>query len=176
MRIFIYLIILLFVNSCYNAYLKPSSNIKIIENIPFYAQLENQCGPASLAAVLNYYGVEVTPDSIASEIFSQSARGTLNLDMLIYARKKGLNAVQYNGTFEDIKTNIDAGKPLIVLVDFGSFFYSQNHFMVVTGYSDSGIIVNSGNFRGQFIDKERFINAWERTNYWTLLINKKDLQ
>lgn len=172
MKRLFYLLILLLVYSCSTTLIKSHSDSKIIDNVPFYAQRENQCGPASLAAVLNFYGVTVMPDEIAAEIFSESARGTLTLDMLIYARKKGLNAVQYSGSIEDIKAKINSREPLIVLVDYGFLFYQQNHFMVVVGYNDSGIIVNSEGFQGQFIRLDKFIPAWQKTNYWTLLINK----
>jgi ABC-type bacteriocin/lantibiotic exporter with double-glycine peptidase domain len=153
---------------------KPPSDARIIENVPFYAQSKNQCGPASLASVLNYYGVAVTPDEIAAEIFSKSAKGTLNLDMLIYPGKKGLNAAQYSGSIEDIRTNINAGKPLIVLVDYGFSFYTQHHFMVVIGYTDSGFVVNSDVFQRQFVALEKFTAAWQKANNWTLLISKPD--
>ncbi len=173
-KILLYLIIISFINSCSNAFIPHPTFTRIIENVPFYAQPENQCGPATLAAVLNYYGAAVTRDEIATEIFSKSAKGTLDLDMLIYARKKGLAAEQYPGSIDDIKAKIDIRKPLIVLVDLGSSFYTQNHFMVVTGYSDNGIIVNSGDLQGQFIPLERFTRIWQKTNYWTLLITSKN--
>ncbi len=172
-KIFFYLTIISFLNACANVLIKPPSESRIIENIPFYAQSKNQCGPVSLAAVMNYHGVAVTPDEIAAEIFSKTAKGTLTLDMLIYASKKGLKVTQYSGSIEDIRTNINAGKPLIVLVDYG-FFYTQYHFMVVIGYSDSGVVVNSDVFQGQFIPIEKFIALWQKTNYWTLLISKPD--
>ncbi len=174
MKIFAYLIILFFAYSCSNIYITTQTNARIIENVPFYPQQEYQCGPATLAGVLNYQGLAVTPEEIAADIFSKSAKGTLNLDMLIYARKKGFNAIQYSGSIEDIRANINAGYPVIVLVDYGVLLYRQNHFMVIIGYNDDGFIVNSDVLERQFIDYKRFIRAWEKTKYWLLLIKKKD--
>ncbi len=144
----------------------------IIENVPFYPQETYQCGPASLAGVLNYWGINITPDDIAKEIFSESAKGTLNIDMILYAQSKGLDAAQYKGNMNDLKKNIDSGYPVIVLVDYGLSLYQANHFMVVVGYNEYGVTVNSGKDKGKFISTEDFLKAWEKTNYWTLLIKK----
>lgn len=171
---FIYIIIFFFFFSCSGYHSQHKSHNKIIENVPFYPQQEYQCGPASLAGVMNYQRIDITPDKIADDIFSKSAKGTLSLDMVIYAKNKGFKAMQYTGSMNDLKANINSGYPLIVLVDYGFLFYQQNHFMVIIGYNDYGVIVNSNTVEHQFIDAESFVNAWEKTNYWTLLIKKQD--
>ncbi|OGW38703.1 MAG: hypothetical protein A2Y97_11115 [Nitrospirae bacterium RBG_13_39_12] len=145
----------------------------VIEKVPFYPQESYQCGPASLASVLNYWGINVTPDDISKSIFSETARGTLNIDMVLYAQSKGLNAKQYKGSMEDIRKNIDYGYPVIVLVDYGFSLYHVNHFMVIVGYSESGVIANSGKDEGKFIYEEDFITVWDKTNFWMLLIKNK---
>lgn len=144
----------------------------IIPGIPFYPQEHYQCGPASLAGVLNFWGVREEPGEISKEIFSKSAEGTLNIDMVLYAQKKGLYALQYAGSMEDLRRNIDSGHPIIVLVDYGFSIYEADHFMVVIGYNDNGVIVNSGREREKFIDGKKFLNIWRKTNYWTLLMKK----
>ena len=163
-------IIVIILSACSTVSVRFDSNPILLDNIPFYPQEEYQCGPASLASVLNYWGVNVTPDNIAKEIYSESARGTLTIDMIIYVQKKGLNATTYKGSMEDLKKNVDSGYPVIVFVDYGISLYQVNHFMVVIGYSGHGVIVNSGKDKGKFISEEDFTRAWERTKYWTLLI------
>lgn len=165
-------IIVIILNACSTVSVRFDSNPLLIDNIPFYPQEEYQCGPASLASVLNYWEVHVTPDDIAKEIYIESARGTLTIDMILYAQKKGLNASHYKASLEDLKKNIDSGYPVIVLVDYGISLYKVNHFMVVIGYNDYGVVVNSGKDKGKFISEKDFTKAWERTNYWTLLIKK----
>lgn len=166
-------IILFFFCSCSTVSVQLNSKPILINNVPFHPQEDYQCGPASLAGVLNYWGISVTPEEIAKEIYSASAKGTLNIDMLIYANKKGIHALQYAGGWDDLKTKINNGYPMIVLVDYGFLLYQTNHFMVVVGYNDDGVIVNSGKTEHMFIDKEKFLKAWERTNFWTLLIKRQ---
>jgi len=150
-----------------------SRDNRMIRDVPFHAQETYQCGPASLAGVMNYWKIDVTPDDIAEEIYSKSAKGTLNMDMVIYPQKKGLLAEQYSGNMKDLKKNIDSGYPLIVLVDYGFWVFQSNHFMVVVGVDQDGIIANSGKDKGKFIPEEDFIKTWEKTKFWTLLIKKQ---
>jgi ABC-type bacteriocin/lantibiotic exporter with double-glycine peptidase domain len=117
--------------------------------------------------------VDVSPEKIASEIYSKSARGTLNIDMVLYAERKGLKARQYRGSLEDIKNKIDSGYPLILLVDEGFLIYQRNHYMVVIGYGEDGIVANSGREQHKLISFKDFLRSWERTKFWTLLITPK---
>ena len=146
---------------------------RMIQNVPFYPQEEFQCGPASLAGVLNHWNITVSPEEIASEIYSKSAKGTLTIDMVLYVEKRGLKARQYPGSFEDIKSKIDSGYPLIVLVDEGFLIYQKNHFMVVIGYRGEGILVNSGREKHKFIPVKDFLRSWERTKFWSLWITPR---
>lgn len=143
---------------------------QIIENVPFYPQEMYQCGPASLAGILNFWGVTVSPEEIAVEIYSRSVRGTLNLDMTLYSEKRGLKANHYEGSFEDLKEKIDAGYPLIVMVDYGFWIYKKYHFMVLLGYYKNGVVVNSEKDQHKFIPLRVFLKSWKRTRYWSLLI------
>ena len=162
------------ISACAEIFLPlQSSSSRNIENVPFYPQEVYQCGPASMAGVLNYWGVNVSPEEIAAEIYSPSAKGTLTLDMILYAERKGLKANGYKGNLLNIKEKIDSGYPIIVLVDLGFWIYQQNHFMVVTGYDESGVIVNSGKEGQKFIASKDFLKSWRRTNFWTLLITPK---
>jgi ABC-type bacteriocin/lantibiotic exporter with double-glycine peptidase domain len=168
------LLILICLTSCaVTPNLEESISSHLIGNVPFFPQEAFQCGPASLAGVLNYWGVNVSPEEIAMEIYSPSAGGTLNLDMIFYTEKKGMKAILYKGSIDDIKNKIDTGFPVIVLVDLGLWIYQQNHFMVVVGYNENGIVANSGKDRLKPIAKKNFIKTWERTNFWTLLITSQ---
>jgi len=153
----------------------PSSNLSgqptgVIDGVPFFPQEEFQCGPASLAGVLNYYGWRNSPADIAAEIFSPQARGTLDMDMVFYAQKKGLRAEKYRGSFEDLRAQIDSRRPLIVLIDQGFWVYQRHHFVVVVGYDQGSIVVNSGKEERKFIARESFLRTWKKTKFWTLRI------
>jgi len=171
------LVLFVFLSGCTTVSPVPSAqketSTHIIRNVPFYPQEDFQCGPASLAAVLNYWGISVSPEQAAKDVYSNSARGTLNIDMLFYAQSHGLAASQYSGRLDDLRERIDAGNPLIVLVDFGFSIFQINHFMVIVGYNELGVIANSGRDEMKFIPMEDFLRSWEKTRFWTLLVTKK---
>jgi predicted double-glycine peptidase len=90
--------------------------------------------------------------------------------MVLYAQRKGLTATQYEGNTEDLRRNIDSSRPIIVLVDYGFFSIQANHFMVVVGYNEHGVIINSGKDKDKFISEKDFLKIWGKTKFWTLLI------
>jgi len=149
-------------------------NGRVLEGVPFYPQERYQCGPASLAAVLNYWGVKVSPEEIAIDIYSKTARGTLDIDMMTYVLGKGLEAGISAGGMKDLIRSIDEGYPLLVLVAYGFWVYQQNHFMVVVGYDSNGVIVNSGMESFKHIPSGVFLKQWEKTNFWTLSVKRKN--
>ena len=51
-----------------------SPNALYVKQVPFYPQTQYQCGPASLATVLNYWGRHVTPEQIAQEILPRLSK------------------------------------------------------------------------------------------------------
>ena len=57
--------------------------------------------------------------------------------------------------------------PLIILVDYGFSVYEANHFMVVTGYTKSGVLVNSGKKENQEISEGELARIWKKTTTGT---------
>lgn len=169
-NLLILLFLLLATPFAWNNFHSKSKEEHLIKNVPFYPQKKHQCGPASLASVLNFWGIQVSPEEIAKEIYSNSAKGTLGIDMAIYARSKGAFAEQIKGSWEELKNLIDADFPVIVSVDHGFFGIQANHFMVVVGYSEDGVIVNSEKNREKMEKKRKFLRAWGKNQYWMLLI------
>ena len=148
----------------------PSGKNHIIANVPFFPQEMYQCGPASLAEVFNFWGKKISPEEIASEIYSQSARGTLTLDMVLFSQRKGFAARQFKGDLKAIQKNIDSGYPLVAMVDLGFSFFEQSHFLVILGYNEDGLFMHSGREESKFISLTTFMKTWEKTGFWTLLI------
>jgi len=143
-----------------------------ISDVPFFPQSKYQCGPASLASVLNYHGCLVTPEEIAEAIYEKQLKGTLNVDLFLFARRMGFNASAFKGSISDLKDSISKERPLIVFQDLGYPLLPVRHFSVVIGYDDAkGILVlHSGKRKNKVISYERFLRSWAKMDYWTLLI------
>jgi ABC-type bacteriocin/lantibiotic exporter with double-glycine peptidase domain len=148
---------------------------RLIENVPFFTQSDFQCGPSSLAGVLNYYGKNISPSKIAERIFKEKVRGTLSIDLALFARDQGLVAEWYTGDMRDLRKNIDRNRPLIAMVDLGWGPVQKPHYLVVVGYGPKGVIVNSGAHQHKLVAWNRFQNQWNRSYLWTLRIHPETL-
>jgi ABC-type bacteriocin/lantibiotic exporter with double-glycine peptidase domain len=144
---------------------------KLIKDVPFHTQKDFQCGPSSLAGVFNYYGKNISPSQIAEQIFEEKIRGTLSIDMVLYARHQGFVAEWYTGDLNDLRENIDNNFPLIVMIDLGLGPIQKPHFLVVVGYDSKGVIINSGTHQHKTVPWNRFHNQWNRSSLWTLRIH-----
>lgn len=153
---------------------KPLLLHSVIIDVPFYSQSDYECGPASLASVINYWNrkrgmEEITVEEIIDAIYSPHARGVLGIDLENYARKKGFSALQKKGTIEELKELIDSRTPPIILVSYGFYVYQLDHFLVVKGYNEKGIIVNSKK-PDEFISYKKLERIWKRADNWMLVI------
>lgn len=141
-----------------------------VEGVPFHAQEDLQCGPASLAMVLNHLGDPVTPEEISRALFRKDLRGVVSLDLALYPRGRGFATRFFRGSEKDIAAAVDAGRPLLVMVDEGFGGIHVLHFMVVTGYDHQGVLVNSGRSQGQRLGWGEFLSAWDGADRWALLV------
>jgi ABC-type bacteriocin/lantibiotic exporter with double-glycine peptidase domain len=144
----------------------------LIAGVPFIPQETYQCGPASLAMVLRFYGAEVVPDEIAAELYLPSARGTVNFDLEFYARRRGFQARSFRGTLKGAKDELRRGRPLIVFQDLGFASYPVPHFAVLLGYDDrAGVVVlHSGTTPYRVVSYAEFERTWGHRRAWTLLV------
>ena len=153
--------------------LPPSS---YIQDIPFYPGEEYQCGPSVLAGALNYLGYDIKPEDISEEIYLHGIKGTLNIDMISFARRfEDLTVLESRGDIAFLKENLSLGHPLIVFVDLGIWSIRKGHYMLVVGYDDSreGVIVYSGADRDKLIRYEDLMRIWKRGGYWSLRITRE---
>lgn len=143
----------------------------IIAHVPFVSQEPDFCGPATLAMIFNFWGLRVTQEEIADEIYSPKLKGTLSIEMALYAMQKGFEADVYSATLEDLKTKIRAGFPLIVshrekpekeLV----------HYLVVFGFDDDKkiIFVHSGKKQHMTMGYQTFLTYWRLADNLTFFI------
>ncbi|MGE4263012.1 MAG: C39 family peptidase [Desulfovibrio sp.] len=142
-----------------------------VTGVPFHAQEDLQCGPASLAMVLNHLGDPVTPEEISRALYRKDLRGVVSLDLALYPRGRGFATRFFRGSEQDVAAAVDAGQPLLVMVDEGFGGIRVLHFMVVTGYDAHGVLVNSGRSQGLRLGWGEFLSAWDGADRWALRIS-----
>ncbi len=141
--------------------------------VPFFPQEEGACGPASLAAVLHFWRDPVSPQVIARSVLLGRG-GTFWFDLVRFASDRGFMVRSGAGTLEEVRAEIDRGRPVIAFVDLGIPIFPAGHFIVVTGYDGKRIIVHSGRNRDLPIAFDRFLRAWERTGRRMIVVTPPD--
>ncbi len=139
------------------------------------SDVKTSCGPASLATILGYYGDKISTDEIRGEIFRKTIKGTLALDLVLYARERGFTASFYRGGLFDMREKLRAGKPLILFLNLGHSRYPVGHFVVLKGFNDDlkVALINSANDEDRVVSYEKLLSGWAKTKYQTLLIEPK---
>lgn len=109
-----------------------------VEGVPFVEQKENFCGPAALASVLAFHGIEASQDELAQSVYSEKAGGTAGIMLVAEARKRGLWVDKdHRGEVSLLREALAEDLPVIVMVKAGGAFGTTVHFMTVVGVGDT---------------------------------------
>lgn len=140
--------------------------------VPFFPQEEYQCGPAAMASLLAYWGLPADPEAIAEAIYLPRLQGTLSLDLLLYAERRGLTARLLDPSAEALRAALRAGRPIIVLLNVGGYLVPTWHYVVVVGYADgpNAFVAHDGRHRERVFPYEDFGWRWQEAGRWGLLV------
>lgn len=150
-------------------------DVVLISKVPYIMQKAEHCGPATLAMIFNFWGINITQDEIAQEIYSSELKGTLSIEMVLYAIQKGFEAEMYNGSLQDLKNRIKAGFPLIVSHREDEE-NKRVHYLVVLGFNDNKkvVYIHSDVRENLSMDYQTFLKYWEWAENLTFFIHPKD--
>ena len=141
-----------------------------LTEVPFFPQLEYQCGPAALATVLANAGAKVTPEELVPQVYIPERKGSLQVEMLAAARRHGMISYALAPRFEHILREIAAGTPVIVLQNLG-LFTAGWHYAVAVGY-DYGpgtLVLRSGTLERDVVPFGAHEVVWMRSGYWAMV-------
>jgi predicted double-glycine peptidase len=142
-----------------------------LTDTPFFAQEDYHCGPAALATALSAAGIPTPPDVLVGEVYLPGRKGTLQLEMLAGARRRGAVATVIPARLEALMRETAAGHPVVVLQNLGLSWAPSWHYAVVIGYDlDAGhVLLRSGPIRRQALALRTFEHTWARGGYWAFV-------
>jgi ABC-type bacteriocin/lantibiotic exporter with double-glycine peptidase domain len=98
-------------------------------------QGKSDCGVAALASVLSYYGRGSSVAEIDRTLGGAPAKGVRASQLVEYARAQGLAAFAVFATVDDLRHELDRGRPVIVgIAKPYSGKRALTHYQVVIGY------------------------------------------
>jgi len=142
-----------------------------LTQVPFFAQEQYQCGPAALAMALNAAGVKVTPEALVDQVYIPARKGSLQIEMLVSARRHGLVSYELAPQLTDAMREIAAGTPVIVLENYGFRIFPIWHYAVLIGYDlDQGqVLRHSGIHERQTMPFGVFEYLWKDEGHWAMV-------
>lgn len=142
-----------------------------IRATPFFPQTAYHCGPASLATVLNFAGVNTTPQALADEVYVPERKGALQAEMLAAVRRHGLVAYPLRPRLDDLLREVAAGTPVVVLENLSLPIFPMWHYAVVIGYDlpREAIVLRSGTTRREVMALGTFEHTWARSGHWAMV-------
>ncbi len=153
----------------------PTPARHLIEGVPYLRQERFFCGPACLGMVLGYYGVIIPQERLAEEFYRKKLSGSINLDLLVSARRHGFAAAMHRGSAELLRDYLDRNIPVIALVRV-STDPDRFHYLVIIGYNDETrtFTVHSGGSRAGELDYGEFDRDWKAAERWMLTVERRN--
>ncbi len=147
-----------------------------LTGVPFYPQQDYYCGPAALAGIINYRGIDVKPDQIADLVYVPELKGSLQIEIIAAARQFDLLPVLLDGKLESLLRELAAGNPVFVLQNLALDIYPLWHYEILIGYdfNQRHMILRSGVNRRITRSFALFEKTWQRAGYWALAIVPTD--
>jgi len=143
-----------------------------LEATPFYPQKKYQCGPAALATVLGASNVDTTPEALVPVVYLPARHGSLQVEMQAAPRKFGRLAYPLSRNLVSIIGELNAGRPVLVLHNYGLPIWPRWHYAVVIGYdaATDEFIMRSGKKRRVEWRARTFMVAWHNGGRWAMVV------
>jgi ABC-type bacteriocin/lantibiotic exporter with double-glycine peptidase domain len=141
----------------------------VIPGVPFLPQVEDSCGPSSLAMLLRFHGKDVTAAELVEETRTAGLRGTLITDLAAASRRRGVPAEVADLTVPALRERISGGEPVILLVDLGVWVWSRPHYLLAYGVTPEGVVANSGETEGKVIPYETLEGQWAKMGHLAIV-------
>lgn len=139
---------------------------------PFFPQSRYQCGPASLATLLNTAGLDTDPDQLVADVYLPARKGTLQVEMIAAVRRYGRVPYQPGQDIESIIHQLKHDIPVLVLLNLGLKALPVYHYAVVIGYDPGAdvMIMRSGTDYRLLMRRQQFLSAWHKSGGWALTV------
>lgn len=144
--------------------------------VPFHPQAErSDCGPAALAMMLGWSGIDTDPRALAPAVYTPGREGTLQSDIIQASRRAGRLALKVQ-SLRDLLAELDAGNPVLVLQNLGLARFPVWHYAVAMGYDleDATLFLHSGRKARHAMDFKAFEASWQSSERWALTITRPD--
>lgn len=146
----------------------------VLDSVPFHPQEQYQCGPASLAMMLNSQGFNTDPEILKELVYLPDRRGSLRVELVAGARSHGVVVYELDGRLASLLSEVAAGHPVMVMQNLGLSWWPQWHFAVVIGFDRNArnLILHTDTRARHEESLEVFMATWNRADNWAAVMLK----
>ena len=143
-----------------------------LQGVPFYPQLEYECGPAALAGVLGASGVSATPATLSPQVYLPGRQGSLQVELMAATRRAGRIPYIVDGTPQALVAELAAGRPVLVLQNLQTRDFPVWHYAVLVGLDAAAnrVYLNSGAEQSLPVAAPEFLRTWDWAGRWALVV------
>jgi tetratricopeptide (TPR) repeat protein len=125
-----------------------------------------------LATALVASGVRITPEELVPLVYLPARRGSLQVEMQAVPRKYDRLAYSLSPNLDAILAELSAGRPVLVLHNYGVPFFPRWHYAVVVGFdaANDSVVLRSGVTRRQVLSAKNFMRAWDNGGRWSMVL------
>ncbi|MHB1949980.1 MAG: PA2778 family cysteine peptidase [Acidiferrobacteraceae bacterium] len=150
----------------------PFDHTVEIASVPFFPQTRHECGPASLAMMLDFAGRHVTPGALEPKVYLPGRHGSLAAELVAATWREDLLPYVLRPRLVDLLREVAAGHPVLVLQNLSFDWYPDWHYAVVVGFNlrRGLIMLHSGKDPRDIISVRLFERVWARSHRWAMIV------
>jgi tetratricopeptide (TPR) repeat protein len=120
---------------------------------------------------LSWSGDPVTPEQIASLVYTPARKGSLQPVIVTGARRRGRVAYPVH-RLDALLEELAAGSPVVVQQNLGFWWYQVWHYAVAVGYDLPGekIFLHTGEQPRKAVSLRLFERTWARADHWGIVV------
>ena len=141
--------------------------------VPYVSDRRDEWGPAAMADVLSFWGRENELKNLRREVRFTGRPDDVALDLKNAALARGLKAEMVTGDLTTVKQELDAGRPVLALVNIGFGWLPVRAYMVVVGYSDFRhcVYAHWGPNKDFYVSYRQFESDWGKAGGWLVRVS-----
>lgn len=163
-----------------------ATSYSYILDVPYYDQQTSYyCGPATVMMVLKYSrDIRVSQDALSAELLTNAQTGITSISQMEepFTLRNLSNIKEGRITLTQLKKEITMGYAPILLIWFDST-HEAGHYVVATGFNDTGVFVNDpwptsldepkGRNTGSFVylSDGELLDLWSFSGNWAMTVD-----
>jgi tetratricopeptide (TPR) repeat protein len=122
--------------------------------------------------VLGAADVDTTPEALVPIVYLPARHGSLQVEMQAAPRKFGRLSYPLSRNLDTVLAELNAGRPVLVLHNYGLPIWPRWHYAVVIGYDSATdkFILRSGKKRRAEWRARTFMVAWHNGGRWAMVV------